>query len=50
MEEIISRMKEIQHNVDSNDSKIADDKRKAEEIRQKPSERLLRSRKEKVLV
>ena len=43
-------MKETQHDVDPNDSKIADDKRKAEEIQQKPEERLLRSRNEKVLV
>ena len=35
MEEIISPMKETQHDVDANDSKIADDKRKAQEIRQK---------------
>ena len=43
-------MKETQHDVDANDFKIADDKRKAEEIRQKSQERLLRSRNENVLV
>ena len=43
-------MKETQHDVDANDFKITDDKRKAEEIRQKSQERLLRSRNENVLV
>ena len=43
-------MKETQHDVDANDVKKADDKRKAEEIRQKFQERLLRSRNENVLV
>ena len=43
-------MKETQHYVDANDFKIADDKRKTEEIRQKSQERLLRSRNENVLV
>ena len=35
LEEIISRMKEAQHEVDANDSKIGDDKRKVEDVRQK---------------
>ena len=38
LEEILSRMKEAQHEVDANDSKIGDDKRKAEDIRQKALE------------
>ena len=49
LEEIISRMKEAQHEVDANDSKIGDDKRKAEDIRQKALETFAQTKKRKSL-
>ena len=50
LEEIISRMKEAQHEVDANDSKIGDDKRKAEDVRQKALETFAQTKKRKSLV
>ena len=49
LEEIISRLKEAQHEVDANDSKIGDDKRKAEDIRQKALETFGQTKKRKSL-
>ena len=49
LEEIISRMKEAQHQVDANDSKIGDDKRKAEDVRQKALETFAQTKKRKSL-
>lgn len=49
-EEIIPRAKEAQHEVDQNDSKIANDKRKAEDIRQKALETFAHTKKQKALV
>ena len=42
-------MKEAQHEVDANDSKIGDDKRKAEDIRQKALETFAQTKKRKSL-
>ena len=50
LEEIISRMKEAQHEVDANDSKIGDDERKAEDVRQKALETFAQTKKRKSLV
>ena len=49
LEEIISRMKEAQHEVDANNSKIGDDKRKAEDVRQKALETFAQTKKRKSL-
>ena len=49
LEEIISCMKEAQHEVDANASKIGDDKRKAEDIRQKALETFAQTKKRKSL-
>ena len=49
LEEIISRMKEAQHQVDANDSKIGDNKRKAEDVRQKALETFAQTKKRKSL-
>ena len=49
LEEIISRLKEAQHEVDANDSKIGYDKRKAEDIRQKALETFGQTKKRKSL-
>ena len=49
LEEVIYRMKEAQHEVDANDSKISDDKRKAEDIRQKALETFAQTKKRKSL-
>ena len=50
LEEMISRMKEAQHEVDANDSKTGDDKRKAEEdIRQKALKTFAQTKKRKSL-
>ena len=46
-EEIISLMKEAQHEIDANDSKIANDKYKAEDIRQKALEMFAQTKKRK---
>ena len=49
LEEIIFRMKEAQHDVDANGSKIADDERKGENIRQKALEMFAQTKKRKSL-
>ena len=49
LEEIISRMREAHHEVDANDSKIGDDKRKAEDVRQKALETFAQTKKRKSL-
>ena len=49
LEEIISRMKEAQHEADANDSKIGDEKRKAEDVRQKALETFAQTKKRKSL-
>ena len=47
LEKIISLMKKAQHEVDANDSKIADDKRKVENIRQKALETFAQTKKQR---
>ena len=47
LEEITSRMKEDQHEVDTNDSKIADNKPKEEDIRQKTLKTFAQTKKNK---
>ena len=49
LEEMKSRMKEAQHEVDANDSKTGDDKRKAEDIRQKALKTFAQTKKRKSL-
>ena len=49
LEEIKFRMKEANREVDANDSKITDDKRKAEDIRQKALETFAQTKKGKSL-
>ena len=49
LEEIISRIKEAQHEVNANDSEIGDDKRKAEDIQQKTLETFAQTKKWKSL-
>ena len=49
LKEIISRMKEAQHELDTNDSKIADDKRKVKDIQQKALKTFAQTKKRKSL-